>query len=67
MRADSELLVKQMTGAYRVKHEALKPLWREAQATADDFERVHYRAVPRAENADADRLVNEALDRTASS
>jgi ribonuclease HI len=65
VRADSELLTKQMTGVYRVRHAGLRALWEEAQALADGFDRVRYRAVPRRENADADRLVNEALDRSA--
>ena len=60
--SDSELLVKQMTGLYRVKNPGLRPLWDAAQRAADRFARVRYRAVPRAENAEADRLVNEALD-----
>ncbi len=65
VRADSELLVRQMTGVYRVKHDGLRALWDEAQSAADAFERVRYRSVPRAENAAADRLVNEALDSSA--
>ena len=63
VRADSELLVNQMTGAYRVKNPGLRPLWDAAQRAADRFARVRYRAVPRAQNTVADRLVNEALDR----
>ena len=63
VRADSELLVRQMTGRYRVKSPHLKALWDEAQQAADRFERVRYVEVRRAENADADRQVNLALDR----
>ena len=60
--SDSELLVKQMTGKYRVKNHALVGLSLEAAELARRLERVSYRAVGRAENVVADRLVNEALD-----
>jgi ribonuclease HI len=60
--SDSELLVKQMTGDYRVKNAALIELSLEAAALARRLRRVRYRAVKRAENELADRLVNEALD-----
>jgi ribonuclease HI len=62
VRADSELLVRQMSGAYRVRSDVLRPLWERAQAAVRGFARVDFRAVPRGRNADADRLVNEALD-----
>ena len=60
--SDSELLVKQMSGDYRVKNEALKALWEEANDLERRFARVRYTAVRRAHNELADRLVNEALD-----
>lgn len=60
--SDSELLVKQMQGEYRVKNEALKELWEEASDLERRFGRVRYTAVRRAHNELADRLVNEALD-----
>ena len=60
---DSELVVRQMTGEYRVKHEGLKPLHAAARAAAARLASVSFRAVPRADNAHADRLVNEMLDR----
>jgi probable phosphoglycerate mutase len=60
--SDSELLVKQMNGEYRVKNAALVELSLEASHLARRLGRVHYRAVPRVENELADRLVNEALD-----
>ena len=60
--SDSELLVKQMRGEYRVKNEALRSLFLEATALARDLRRVEYRHVKRAHNELADRLVNEALD-----
>ena len=60
--SDSELLVKQMQGDYRVKNEALRALWEEANDLERRFARVRYTAVRRAHNELADRLVNEALD-----
>ena len=60
--SDSELLVKQMQGEYRVKNEALRVLWEEANDLERRFARVRYTAVRRAHNELADRLVNEALD-----
>jgi ribonuclease HI len=60
--SDSELLVKQMNGEYRVKNPTLRELSLEAARLARKLERVHYRAVRRIENELADRLVNEALD-----
>jgi ribonuclease HI len=64
VRSDSELLMRQMTGRYRVKSPHLRALWDEAQQAADRFERVRYVEVRRADNTDADRQVNLALDRT---
>jgi ribonuclease HI len=60
--SDSELLVKQMRGEYRVKNDALRALWEEANELERRFARVRYTAVRRAHNELADRLVNEALD-----
>jgi len=60
--SDSELLVKQMRGEYRVKNEALRDLWEQASDLERRFARVRYTAVRRAHNELADRLVNEALD-----
>ncbi len=60
--SDSELLVKQMSGEYRVKNAALVDLSLEAGRLARELARVRYTAVPRAQNELADRLVNEALD-----
>ena len=59
---DSELVAKQVNGAYKVKHEAMKPLFLEALELLRGFERWSMRSVPRAQNAEADALVNEALD-----
>jgi ribonuclease HI len=60
--SDSELLVKQMRGEYRVKNEALRLLWEEANELERRFAKVRYTAVRRAHNELADSLVNEALD-----
>jgi probable phosphoglycerate mutase len=60
--SDSELLVRQMRGEYRVKNAALRELSLEAARLARRFDRVTYRAVRREHNELADRLVNEALD-----
>jgi ribonuclease HI len=60
--SDSELMVKQMRGEYRVKNEALRELSLEAARQARRIGRVEYRHVRRAHNELADRLVNETLD-----
>jgi ribonuclease HI len=63
LRADSELIVKQLNGVYRVKHPDLKPLFAEARRMIGRLEAFRIRHVRREQNRDADRLVNEALDR----
>jgi len=60
--SDSQLLVKQMRGEYRVKNEALRDLSSQASRLARRFGKVEYRHVTREHNELADRLVNEALD-----
>jgi ribonuclease HI len=60
--SDSELMVKQMRGEYRVKNEALRELSLEAARLAHAVGSVRYRAVRREHNELADRLVNDALD-----
>ena len=60
--SDSELLVKQMLGEYKVKNEALRELSLEAARLARKLDNVGYRHVRRAHNELADRLVNDALD-----
>jgi ribonuclease HI len=62
---DSELIAKQVNGEYKVKHEAMKPLHAAALQALRAFERWSIRSVPRAQNADADALVNQALDAAA--
>lgn len=60
--SDSELLVKQMKGEYRVKSPDLQDLYKEAQSLAKAFDSLSLTHVRRAQNADADRLCNEAMD-----
>jgi ribonuclease HI len=60
--SDSELLVKQMRGEYKVKNAALRELSLQAARLAREIGKVTYRAVRREHNELADRLVNEALD-----
>jgi ribonuclease HI len=62
VRSDSELMVKQMRGEYRVKNEALHELQQAAASAARAVGRVTYTHVRREHNELADRLVNEALD-----
>ena len=62
VKADSELVVKQMRGEYRVKNEGLKPLFCEARALQRGFDEVEFAHVRRAENAEADALANQAMD-----
>jgi probable phosphoglycerate mutase len=63
--SDSELLVRQMRGEYKVKNETLRELVDDAEALARRLKRVRYTAVRREHNELADRLVNEALDSAA--
>jgi len=65
VRSDSQLLVRQMLGEYRVKNPGLQILHREARDLAGRFERVRFEYVPRDRNADADRLANRAMDEAA--
>ena len=59
---DSELVARQVQGAYKVKHPGLRPLYDQAMEALRGFERWSVRSVPRAQNAHADELVNAALD-----
>ena len=59
---DSELIAKQVNGEYKVKHPDMKPLHAAAREALGRFARWRVRSVPRAQNADADALVNQALD-----
>jgi ribonuclease HI len=62
---DSELVARQLTGAYKVKHPSMKPLHAQALAGLSGFDSWRIRTVPRAQNARADALVNAALDAAA--
>jgi ribonuclease HI len=62
IRSDSELLVKQMRGEYRVKNPGLQPLYQRARAMALGLERIVYEHIRREHNKDADRLANLAMD-----
>jgi ribonuclease HI len=59
---DSELVAKQINGDYKVKHPAMRPLYEQAIVALRAFDRWSIRSVPRAQNAHADALVNDALD-----
>ncbi len=59
---DSELIARQVSGAYKVKHADLKPLHAAAHEALRGFGRWSIRSVPRERNAHADALVNQALD-----
>jgi ribonuclease HI len=65
IRSDSELLVRQMRGEYKVKNPGLQPLHREARALVALLDRVEFEHVRRGLNADADRLANQAMDEAA--
>ncbi len=59
---DSELVARQLTGQYKVRHPAMRPLYEQAIAALREFDHWRIRSVPRADNARADELVNAALD-----
>jgi ribonuclease HI len=59
---DSQLVARQLTGDYKVKHAGIRPLHAAARRELEGFESWSIRSVPRAENTRADELVNEALD-----
>ena len=62
IKSDSELLVKQMRGEYRVKNPGLQPLYNQARVMALGLDRIVYEHVRREQNKDADRLANLAMD-----
>jgi ribonuclease HI len=62
IRSDSELMVKQMSGQYKIINSKIQPLFLELWNLKIDFGSVSFEAVPREQNKDADRMVNEALD-----
>jgi probable phosphoglycerate mutase len=62
---DSLLVVNQMSGLWKVKHEAMRPLASRAAVLVREFRRVSFQHIPRAQNSHADRLANEAMDAAA--
>lgn len=62
VRMDSELIVKQMQGLYKVKDANMKILHAKVRELLLEFQHVSFKHIPRAENAEADALVNEAID-----
>lgn len=62
VRADSQLVVRQMLGEYKVKAEGIIPLHAKAKELASKFSKIHFEYIPREKNKHADRLANEALD-----
>ena len=62
IRSDSELLVKQLRGEYKVKHLGLQPLYARARLLASELDRVTFEHVRREQNKEADRLSNVAMD-----
>lgn len=65
IRLDSELIVKQIKGEYKVKHPGLKPLWEKVKVKLTHFPKWEIQHVPRAQNKDADRMVNQMIDQHA--
>jgi ribonuclease HI len=63
LKSDSELAVRQINGRYRVKNPALKPLYQRVRELLSSFQSYAAIAIPRRQNAEADRLCNAALDR----
>ena len=62
IRSDSELLVKQMQGKYRVRNAKLQKLHGEATVLAEKIGQVKYEHIPREKNKEADKLANKAMD-----
>ena len=60
---DSELVVRQMKGEYKVKNKNIRPLYQQAVGLIKSFQQVTFNHVPREKNEEADKLVNEAVDR----
>lgn len=67
LRADSELVIRQLEGRYKVKTETLRPFHQAAQTLLTRFDRVRLTHVRREKNTEADALVNQALDEEAAS
>ena len=65
VRSDSELMIKQLNGEYKVQEPKIQPLFLQAWNLKIDFGPVKFTVIPREKNKEADRLVNEALDNQA--
>jgi ribonuclease HI len=63
LRSDSQLLVNQISGVYRVKTAHLQPLHRAVRQLATGFDTIRFEHVPRERNTEADRLANLGVDR----
>ena len=64
LKSDSELVVRQINGRYRVKHPGLKPLYRQVKELQSSFQSCAIVSIPRRQNREADGLCNAALDAT---
>ena len=62
VKSDSQLLVRQLNGQYKVRSPQIRPLFDQAKKLVDDFNRIEILHIPREENSHADALANEALD-----
>lgn len=62
VKADSQFMIRQMKGEYKVKAPGIIPLFQRCQKVASVFERIFYTHIPREENSHADKLANKALD-----
>jgi len=62
IRADSELMIKQLRGEYKILERTLQPLFLEIWNLKIDFKKIKFKLIPREKNKEADKLVNEALD-----
>ena len=67
IRSDSELLVNQMNGKYKIENEKIQKFFIEIWNLKIDFKNLKFKAIPREKNKEADALVNQALDAEASS
>jgi ribonuclease HI len=65
VKSDSELMVKQLQGSYRVKNTSLKPLYSEVVKLAGTLALFQINSIPREQNREADKLANKALDAAA--
>lgn len=62
LKTDSELIVKQLNGKYKIEDEKLCPLFLKVWNLKIDFGNISFKSIPRGQNKEADRLVNQALD-----